>query len=196
MQLRRVGRQAVLVEVADAAQARSLAAYVVQIGLPVADLVPGARTLLLDGLADSDVVPGLLAGWSPEATTEPGSLVEVPVTYDGPDLQRVAEGLGLTPRDVVRAHTDAEFTAEFTGFAPGFAYLSGWDLRVPRHATPRARVEPGSVALADRWCGVYPAASPGGWQVIGHTDVVLWDPARSAPALLAPGSRVRFVEVP
>lgn len=80
----------------------------------------------------------------------------------------------------------------FCGFSPGFAYLSGLDHAVPRLATPRTRVPAGSVALAGRWCGVYPGDSPGGWRVIGRTDAVLWEPDRAQPALLAPGVRVRF----
>jgi KipI family sensor histidine kinase inhibitor len=93
----------------------------------------------------------------------------------------------------VARHRDTTFVSAFCGFAPGFAYLSGLGTSVPRLATPRTRVPAGSVALAGTWCGVYPVTSPGGWQVIGHTDATLWDPGRAEPALLSPGTRARFV---
>ena len=119
------------------------------------------------------------------------------MTYDGPDLERVADHWGCTVEQVVQVHTSTGFTAVFSGFSPGFSYLSGLPPQraVPRLGTPRPRVEPGSVALADTWCGIYPTASPGGWLVLGTTDVVLWDTARDEPALLAPGVRVRFEAV-
>ncbi len=120
--------------------------------------------------------------------------MRVPVRYDGPDLERVAEHWGCSSEEVVARHAATDFTSLFCGFAPGFAYLGGLPdrLSVPRLDTPRTRVEPGSVALADRWCGIYPTASPGGWLVIGTTDTRLWDTEREQPALLAPGTRVRF----
>jgi KipI family sensor histidine kinase inhibitor len=104
----------------------------------------------------------------------------------------------MSPRAVVAAHTATTFRVGFCGFAPGFAYLTGLPaaLAVPRHPTPRTKVPAGSVALADTYCGVYPTESPGGWQLIGRTDVVLFDVAATPPALLVPGVRVRFVEVP
>jgi len=98
---------------------------------------------------------------------------------------------------VIAAITAAELTVAFGGFAPGFGYLTGLpkQLHVPRRATPRTRVPAGAVGLAGEFAGVYPRPSPGGWQLVGRTDVVLFDPNREPPALLSPGTRVRFREV-
>jgi KipI family sensor histidine kinase inhibitor len=194
MQLLRVGREALLVEVADSAEAVSLATWARPRGL-ARDVVPGARTVLFDGLVDGPVdldrFQGLLASWQPTVAS-PGPVVELSVTYDGPDLDDVAARWGCRAEEVGTRHQAVELVSAFCGFVPGFAYLAGLDVDVPRLATPRARVRAGSVALAGRWCGVYPTASPGGWRVIGHTDAVLWDARRDPPALLAPGTRVRF----
>src|SRR6266508_2649229 len=120
---------------------------------------------------------------------------ELPTTYDGADLALVAEHWGVSPAEVVRRHTATEFRVAFCGFAPGFGYLTGLpeELAVPRLDTPRARVPAGSVGLAGRYCGVYPSPSPGGWLLIGRTSVRLFDVDEDPPALLAPGTRVRFV---
>ena len=191
-----VGERACLVEVADAMAAASLAAWARASGLPADDVVPAATTVLFDG-CDPAVVEAALPGWPGESLGDSRSTVLVAVTYDGPDLERVADHWGCSPDEVVARHTATDFTSLFCGFAPGFAYLGGLaaDRAVPRLDSPRSRVEPGSVALADRWCGIYPTASPGGWLVIGRTDETLWDAGRESPALLAPGTRVRF-EVP
>jgi KipI family sensor histidine kinase inhibitor len=148
--------------------------------------------VLLDGLGEREDLDHLLSDWRPIAATR-GPLVEVPVTYDGPDLDVVAERWECAAAEVGERLAAVELVSAFCGFAPGFAYLSGLDVEVPRLPTPRTRVPAGSVALAGTWCGVYPTASPGGWRIIGRTDAVLWDPRRSQPALLAPGTRVRFV---
>jgi KipI family sensor histidine kinase inhibitor len=186
-----VGRGAVLVEVASAADAVSLAEWC-RTREAARDVVPGAETVLLDDVREPDVLPGILAGWRPSAA-EPGPLVEVPVTLDGPDVADVASWWRCTAGEVGDRLASVELLSAFCGFAPGFAYLSGLTVEVPRLATPRTRVPAGSVAVAGTWCGVYPTASPGGWRILGHTDDTLWDPARSQPALLAPGTRVRFV---
>jgi KipI family sensor histidine kinase inhibitor len=186
-----VGRGAVLVEVASAADAVSLAEWC-RTREAARDVVPGAETVLLDGVREPDVLPGILAGWRPSAA-EPGPLVEVPVTLDGPDVADVAGWWRCTAGEVGERLASVELLSAFCGFAPGFAYLSGLTVEGPRLATPRTRVPAGSVAVAGTWCGVYPTTSPGGWRILGHTDVELWDPARSQPALLAPGTRVRFV---
>ncbi|WP_298508259.1 allophanate hydrolase subunit 1 [uncultured Nocardioides sp.] len=195
LSLRRVGADAVLVEVADSAQARSLAAYARAVRTPALEVVPGARTVLFDGVPDLDGLASLLGRWSPDDEPEPGPLVEVPVAYDGADLAFVAERWETDVAGVVARHGAIEFVSAFGGFAPGFAYLAGLaeEYAVPRLERPRARVPAGSVALAGSWCGVYPTASPGGWRLLGRTDAPLWDPDRSPPALLAPGTRVRFV---
>ena len=190
-----VGERACLVEVEDAEAAASLAAWARRSGLAADDIVPAATTVLFDGV-DPAAVEAAVPHWAPESPSDSGPLVRVPVRYDGPDLERVSEHWGCSPEEVVARHVATDFTSLFCGFAPGFAYLGGLavDLAVPRLDAPRARVEPGSVALADRWCGIYPTASPGGWLVIGTTHARLWDTEREPPALLAPGTRVRFEE--
>ncbi len=122
---------------------------------------------------------------------------EIPVRYggpQGPDLAEVATRLGLAADEVVALHSGAEYEVEMLGFMPGFAYLGTLPdaLELPRRATPRTRLPAGSVAIAGRQTGVYPAASPGGWHVLGRTNARLFDPARRPPALLQPGDRVRF----
>jgi KipI family sensor histidine kinase inhibitor len=126
--------------------------------------------------------------------------IEIPVHYggeDGPDLQRVADHAGVSPDDVIARHAAADYTVAMLGFAPGFPYLLGLDphLATPRLATPRTRVPAGSVAIGGAQTGLYPRPGPGGWNLIGRTDRVLFDPQRDPPALLAPGDRVRFVPV-
>jgi KipI family sensor histidine kinase inhibitor len=184
----------VLAEVADSAAARSLAAYARAAQVGADDVVPGAATVLFDGVPDPGALAGLLAGWTPDTRVPPGELVEVPVVYDGADLEDVASRWGTDVDGVVARHGAVEFVSAFCGFAPGFAYLAGLaeDDAIPRLDSPRSRVPAGSVGLAGAWCGVYPTESPGGWRLLGRTDVRLWDPERGEPALLAPGTRVRF----
>jgi KipI family sensor histidine kinase inhibitor len=195
VELRAVGRHALLAEVADSAAARSLASFARAARVPAGEVVPGARTVLFDAVTDGDALSRLLSGWTPDAAPDPGELVELAVTYDGEDLADVAARWGTDVDGVVARHGELEFVAAFCGFAPGFAYLAGLpeDHAVPRLDTPRPRVPAGAVGLAGSWCGVYPSASPGGWRLLGRTDAALWDPRRSEPALLAPGTRVRFV---
>ena len=166
----------------------------------VVDLVPAARTVLVV------VDPGATTLAAVEAalrrvTPRPGrrgsdELFELPVVYDGEDLGDVAAHLGVDPAEVVRRHTGTEWTVAFSGFAPGFGYLAPdgepWD--IPRRDSPRTKVPPGSVALAGGFSGVYPRESPGGWQLIGRTDVAVFDVTRDPAALLRPGVRVRFVD--
>lgn len=194
--LTRLGPRALRVEVADVAQALSLAEFVRTARLTVDEVVPGARTVVLEGVADVTAVEDALSAWTPGlAAGAAGRVVEVPVTYDGADLADVADRWGTDPAGVADRLAGTELVSAFCGFAPGFAYLSGLPtgLEVPRLDAPRAEVPAGSVAVADRWCGIYPTASPGGWRLVGRTDAVLWDPASDAPALLAPGTRVRLV---
>ncbi len=198
--VRRVGRAALLLEVASDAEVAALLREVTEqrdagaLG-EVVEVVPAARTVLLDGVADPDAVAGRFAGRRPAALPPgAGPLLEVETVYDGADLAEVAGYWGVTPAAAVRIHTGCEYRVAFCGFAPGFAYLTGLPTRyaVPRRATPRTRVPAGSVALAGPYTGVYPGASPGGWQLLGRTELPLWDPAREPAALLAPGVRVRF----
>ncbi|MCS6883030.1 MAG: 5-oxoprolinase subunit PxpB [Oscillochloridaceae bacterium] len=134
----------------------------------------------------------------PPPLQERGRLVTIPVTYGGkagPDLNDVAALLGMTPVEVIAAHTAGPFRVMMIGFAPGFPYIGPLParLRAPRRATPRAAVPPGSVALAAGLTGIYPARLPGGWHVIGRTTLRLFDANAEPPALLAPGDRVQFV---
>ncbi|NOT09060.1 MAG: 5-oxoprolinase subunit PxpB [Gemmatimonadales bacterium] len=126
-----------------------------------------------------------------------GRLVEIPVRYDGPDLHEVADRTGLAEAEVVARHSTPEYLVYLLGFVPGFAYLGDLDpaLVLPRRAAPRTRVPAGSVAIAGAQTGVYPFASPGGWHLLGSTTLRLFDPARTPPALLSPGDRVRFTPV-
>ncbi|SIS05070.1 sensor histidine kinase inhibitor, KipI family [Microbispora rosea] len=165
----------------------------------IVDLVPAARTLLVrfepptrHAEVESAVLAARPAGGRRVTTEE----VVIPVVYDGDDLADVARLTGLTEREVVAAHTGTVWTVAFCGFAPGFGYLVGGDprLAVPRRTESRVRVPTGAVALAGEFSGVYPRESPGGWQLIGRTETVVWDIAADPPALLRPGVRVRFAE--
>ncbi len=166
----------------------------------VIDLVPAARTIGVT--VDPARLPlSVAAAWvSDTAPVElSDSLSEtavIPVRYDGEDVDEVAGLLDVTRAGLIALHTSSEWRVAFCGFAPGFAYLvTDHDtLRVPRRTSPRPSVPAGSVGLAGEFSGVYPRSSPGGWQLIGSTDAVLWDPSADHPALLAPGTRVRFVE--
>jgi KipI family sensor histidine kinase inhibitor len=197
------GESALLIECDAADQVAPLHAALSAAGLPLIDLVPAARTVLLrlaDGTEPAAVaarVRELLDGPLPQP---PGQAEErtltIRVRYDGEDLAAVAELTGLSPQTVIAAHTGRPWRVAFCGFAPGFAYLDGGDPRlvVPRRGTPRTVVPAGAVGLAGGYSGVYPRPSPGGWQLIGRTEAVLWDTGREAPALLRPGWWVRFVE--
>lgn len=126
----------------------------------------------------------------------PGSVIEIATRYDGPDLEEVARLSYMSPRDVISAHTSRDHLAYFLGFMPGFAYCGGLDPRIvaPRLRSPRTRVPAGSVAVVDGQTAIYPFGSPGGWRLIGSTDVVVFDAGRDPPALIRPGDRIRFVE--
>lgn len=195
-----VGDGALLVEVSSGEEAQALHAELLRRraegSLAVREIVPAARTVLLDGLADpARLAAELSASAVPSAPPRTRDVVELPVRYDGPDLADVAAHWGVAPHEVARIHAETEFSVAFCGFAPGFGYLTGLPPRydVPRRATPRTAVPAGAVALAGPYTGVYPRSSPGGWQLIGTTDTVLWDHARVPAALLSPGTRVRFV---
>ncbi len=201
MRILPAGDAAVLVELADLDQVGRLYGALRRAPPPgTVDVVPATRTVLIT-LDRSRTGPDQIAAairslpLADGAGTGPGRLVEIPTRYDGPDLADVAELTGLAAAEVVRRHGGSEWTVAFCGFAPGFAYLTGGDpaLRVPRRQTPRTAVPAGSVGLADAFTGAYPRRMPGGWQLIGSTDAVLWDLDRDPPALLPPGTRVRFV---
>lgn len=191
-----MGPRALLAEVADAGEALALASWARAARVRADEIVPAACTVLLDGVDDLERVREALAQWVPGADAPRGELVEIRVRYDGADLDAVGRCWGTDAAGVVARHTATEFVSAFCGFAPGFAYLAGLPdaLAVPRLESPRSKVPAGAVGLAGPWCGVYPTASPGGWRLIGRTDQVLWDPDAARPALLPPGTRVRFRE--
>jgi KipI family sensor histidine kinase inhibitor len=200
---RPAGPQALLVEVSDLEEVAALRAEVQhrrEAGWApeLVDVVSGARTLLLDGLGDVMGAARAIRSWpiAPVASDE-GETIEIECVYDGPDLDEVAAAWGVSPDAAAAHHSSLEHSVAFCGFNPGWAYLAGLDEAhaVARRENPRTRVPAGSVALAGPYTGVYPRESPGGWQLIGRTDAVLWDVGRRPPALLVPGHRVRFVDV-
>ncbi|MDJ0380914.1 allophanate hydrolase subunit 1 [Streptomyces sp. G-G2] len=199
----RVGRAGLLCEVGSAEEVAALHAELLrrrdagELG-DVREVVPAARTVLLDGVRGPAALAARIRGWRvPPLAAAEGPLVRVPVRYDGPDLAEVAALWGVPAGRVAEIVGGTEFRVAFCGFAPGFGYLTGLPerLHVPRRAAPRTAVPPGSLALAGEYAGVYPRSSPGGWQLIGSTEAVLWDPGREPAALFAPGVRVRFAEV-
>ena len=195
------GDHALMVQCGSTAEVLGWAAALRDAALPgVIDIVPAARTVLvkLDGPRYQGLVRHRLRRMrvTPDdaAPSGRGADVVIDVVYDGPDLAEVADHTGLTVAQVVESHTATLWRVGFSGFAPGFAYLVDGDprLRVPRRAEPRTSVPAGSVGLAGEFSAVYPRRSPGGWQLIGHTDAVLWDLDRPDPALLTQGAWVQF----
>jgi KipI family sensor histidine kinase inhibitor len=193
------GDAALLVEPDDAADVVALgAAVLAEPG--VAEVVPAARTLLVRGTGPGALaaLPARLATLVPGHDATPGVVgeqLELAVRYDGPDLADTAAELGLGTDELVARHAAGQYTVAFCGFAPGFAYLRGLDpaLHASRLAEPRTRVPAGAVGIAGEFTGIYPRVSPGGWRLLGRTEAPLWDLDRTPPALLVPGTRVRFV---
>ena len=169
----------------------------------VAEVIPGMNnlTIRLQTIPPSqqEAVSQLSAWWQAAESFIPASRnIDIPVIYGkavGPDLSSLAETVGLTPKQVVEAHSAERYTVFFIGFQPGFPYLSGLSPRLacPRHKTPRLSVPAGSVGIAGSQTGIYPLTSPGGWQIIGQTSSLLFDETREAPFLLRPGDTVRFI---
>ncbi len=198
-----VGPLARLFEVAPGTAAAWAVALRAEAVRGVVDVVPAARTLLVR-CADRSAVARVIArlphidssaGASADDAEHGRRVVEIPVVYDGADLEDVARATGLDPDEVVTRHSGASYRVDFCGFAPGFAYLGGLDesLWLPRRSTPRIRVPAGSVAIASEYSAIYPGVSPGGWHLIGSTSTQVWDVDRDPPALLEPGTDVRFV---
>jgi KipI family sensor histidine kinase inhibitor len=204
--LRRYGERAILLTLAGSDDA---AAWYEELRASppdgTVDVVLGARTVLVlftDRRA-TDAAMVSVPGRAPAALSQAvagkvctGDIVHVPVRYDGADLSHVADRAGLTVTEFITQHSGVEYRVGFVGFAPGFAYLTGLPapLHCPRRRSPRSSVPAGSVAIAGEYSAVYPAKSPGGWNLIGSTDLAMWDLHRDPPALLQPGMRVRFVE--
>jgi KipI family sensor histidine kinase inhibitor len=200
MRLLPSGGTALLVELEDLDQV--LGYYAALASEPpegVVDIIPAARTVMVTidpARTTLGLVEKVLRATSPRRDRRTaGELVEIPVIYGGEDLADVASHLGCDEDEVVRRHTRDEWTVAFCGFAPGFGYLTGrtqW--RIPRRSSPRTKVPAGAVALAGEFSGVYPRESPGGWQLLGRTEIAVFDLHREPAALLRPGVRVRFVE--
>jgi KipI family sensor histidine kinase inhibitor len=200
--IRDYGDRALLLECESTDEVLALTAALNEAQIPgVLDVVPASRTVLLELAGPRDQAPTrqrlarLQVDPAATAANDDGHIdVVIGVVYDGVDLADVAELTGLGVSGVIEAHTARPWRCGFGGFAPGFAYLVGGDprLAVPRRSEPRTKVPAGSVGLAGEFSGVYPRQSPGGWQLIGHTDAVLWDVDRPQPALLMPGIRVQF----
>ena len=195
------GDQALMLQCGSTAEVLAWADRLRAAALPgVVDVVPAARTVLvrLDNPRLQGVTRRRLRAMrvtpDVEVPADRHADVVIDVVYDGPDLADVAGHTGLTTAELINAHTSTMWRVGFNGFAPGFAYLIDGDerLRVPRRSEPRTSVPAGSVALAGEFSAIYPRESPGGWQLIGHTDAVLWDLERPNPALLTRGMWVQF----
>ena len=189
LQWRPYGPSAVLFEFDDPDERWSLRCE------PADELVVGARTVLVRFDPRRTRVDDILSAADLDDTAVAAPRTHhIPVVYDGPDLAPVADACGLSVSEVVARHTGTVFRAEFCGFAAGFAYLSGIDpaLHMPRRTSPRPEVPAGAVAIAGPYSAVYPTPSPGGWQLLGATDVPLFDPTADPPALIVPGDLVRF----
>lgn len=203
------GQRAWLLQLGSAAEVRSVDAALRLLrsegGAPwdaMVDVVPAARTVMVTvaSIAHAVALKSPLASLTdlPQQSPPAGACIEIPVLYDGPDLETVAHQCQLSVDDVIARHTASPWTVAFGGFAPGFSYLADGDphLRVPRRDEPRTAVPAGAVALAEGYSAIYPRRSPGGWQIIGHTTAAMWDPTRTQPALLQPGMSVSFRAVP
>jgi KipI family sensor histidine kinase inhibitor len=221
--VRPVGDHAALLELPDNATVQVAARLARErLGAQLVEVVPGHKTLLLvwdEGLVNAATLESNLKALAGDASAfkldsrvigkVPPPKVTVPVRYDGADLDAVAATLDVSTKALVELHCGATYTVAFMGFSPGFPYLiaeggGGVEgvggavermLALPRLGTPRTEVPAGSVAVAAGYCGIYPRSSPGGWNLLGRTEVVLFDVQREPPALLEPGTRVRFESI-
>jgi KipI family sensor histidine kinase inhibitor len=203
-EVRRVGDRGLLLELESNTAVHAMAALVRErFGARLAEVVPGHMTLLLVRHAGSTMpdvaelataasaIPGQ-SGDESDGSSRP-QVITIRVRYDGEDLAAIAQTLGVGRERVIELHCAPVYRVAFTGFA-GFPYLLGVapELELPRLTAPRLGVPAGSVAVAAGYCGVYPLTSPGGWNLLGRTDVTIFDPTRDPPAVLAPGDQVRF----
>ncbi|MEX3610236.1 carboxyltransferase domain-containing protein [Rothia sp. LK2588] len=197
MGVKRFGLTAALIECGDLARAAAVHEQLKSSSVPFTEIIPAAQTVLVR-FDSAAATAEFIASFRPEPTFESqrgrGDERVIDVIYDGEDLQAVAELTGLTRDQVIVAHTEQQWSVAFAGFAPGFFYLHAADnaLNVPRRDTPRTAVPAGAVGLAGEFSGIYPRTSPGGWQLIGHTNAPLWNIHQDPPALLEPGATVRF----
>ncbi len=199
MNTRPVGEHGLLIDLPGIDDVHQLRANLLASHHPgVVEIIPGLRSVLvvLDPARTSVVeFSSFLEGLELADATLPSSrTVEVPVIYDGPDLDEVAKLTHVSADEVVARHQASTYTVAFLGFSAGFAYLLGLDpsLHVPRRTTPRPSVAAGSVAIAGELAAVYPRATPGGWRLLGHTELPVWDLGRDPPALFVPGDTVCF----
>ena len=195
---RYVGESGLLVELASNEDVHRLAHFVrTTIADRVLEVIPGHDTVLIVG-KDRRVREEAIVDWQQHVRDLPSSSTtrRIAVRYDGDDLRLVAEACRLSPEEVARRHQGATYVVAFSGFAPGFAYLTGLDpqLRVPRRVAPRPAVPAGSVAVAGEYCAIYPNASPGGWNLLGRTQQTMFDAHADPPAYLQPGDVVKFQE--
>lgn len=198
MIVRPYGDAAVLVEVDDPSAILGLRDALTDVP-GIEEMLPAARTLLVrfDGRRTGvdELTEAVRTVEHSPGRHHCGGHVDLEVHYDGADLDDVAAAVGCSAATLIERHAAGEYTVAFCGFAPGFAYLTGLEpaLHVARMSSPRTSVPAGSVGVAGEFTGVYPRSSPGGWRLLGHTDATLWDPDRTPPALLTPGTSVRFV---
>ncbi|MCI1635947.1 5-oxoprolinase/urea amidolyase family protein [Bifidobacterium sp.] len=197
-----VGKSGLLIELPDLTSALTSYATLREASLPgVIQLLPAARTVLVSfdsAQTNHDELATAIAALPTITPKESsGNTTEIPVEYNGEDLDEVAHILGVSKQTVINRHTSHPWLVAFSGFAPGFSYLSDGDplFDVPRKSSPRISVPAGSVGLAGAFSGIYPRVSSGGWQLIGTTAIQLWDDERNPPALLQAGDYVRFVPV-
>lgn len=192
MRLLPYGADGLLAEFASIEEVRAGLRAVREAGLEAEEIVPAARTLLITG-AEPEAIREALGGAHHDAD-EPGKLVRLPVYYDGPDLELIAETARLSTAEVIELHSSVEYSVAFCGFAPGFGYLTGLpeQLHQSRLASPRTSVPTGSVGIAGEFSAIYPRSSPGGWRLLGTCEHTLFDPRAEEPALLRPGDLVRF----
>lgn len=196
-QIHRYGANAVLIEVAAQTSHAHAHALRAAFGNRLVDVVPTSEHLLVSfaGPPPLESLIELLRSGPPSQPPAPaGAEFVVPVHYHGADLADVAEAAGCTVAEVIAKHSQARYVVDFFGFAPGFAYLSGLptELHLPRRSSPRVRVPAGAVAIAAHYCAIYPRPSPGGWHLLGHSDIPLFDVDADPPSPLLPGTRVRF----
>ncbi|ALB71412.1 5-oxoprolinase subunit PxpB [Cronobacter muytjensii] len=169
----------------------------------VVEVIPGMNNITVmlrePGTMALDAIERLQRWWEEsEAILPDARRIEIPVVYGGeggPDLAEVARHAGLSEKQVVEKHSQVDYVVYFIGFQPGFPYLGGLapELATPRRAEPRLSVPAGSVGIGGSQTGIYPLPTPGGWQIIGHTPLALFNPQKNPPGLLAPGDTVRFV---
>lgn len=203
LDLRSAGRTALLATFDSLPQVVAFRSGLIAAALPgLTEVVSGARTLLLrfdPATTDAARLRSALAQVTPSSGTTAASAADplvIPVVYDGEDLDQVVALTGMSRDRLVAWHTGQRWTSAFCGFAPGFSYLTGTEssLDLPRRSTSRTAVPSGAVALAGEFSAVYPRVSPGGWQLIGRTDVPMWSLDRDPPALAPAGTQVRFVD--